>query len=375
MKLGIRKLFTIWLGVSMHQTPLSAGTLSMQAWGRIAADLHLKNLDQNDPSTDGSVQKASDNTLESTPELALGLNFGLFERVNVSSYVKYQHRYLGSETKLYPRPFEKQKDYPDSLVQQVLSAHFGMEVPVHQHFALGIATDKQWGHSRWEGETWDAYTRLSIFPWLGVLWNEAHQSYLSFLIEQNLHGGDEERTYKIQSGLFSEPSVRVSHVYSYSDRLRFGVAGLYQKRIFEDFWYDQIEKGVSLGANWFVLENLSVSTLLGGTRREFIHPWKRNGPCGEALGARSYDFYWYDAGNCYRIEAETFLQVGVTWEIFREFRLGTFFEMTDTHSREEEFANLKRGFLVSVSWETEKTQWSDPLRAFLPWYYIGRTLH
>ena len=104
-----------------------------------------------------------------------------------------------------------------------------------------------------------------------------------------------------------------------------------------------------------------------------MHPWKRNGPCSGDRTRRA-DFYLHDAANCNREEYLEDLKVGLTWEIFKEFRLSTLFHWKQTHAREEEFANLKRGFLVNVSWQTGKTTLTDPLRTFLPWAYEGHLL-
>lgn len=361
-----------FLTLCMTSTLLASPTY--ESWGNLRLGVHFVNLEEESPTMHGGTDSNSQNNMEYTPAITLGCAMNVM-KVRFHLFGNYEYAYMRTEDKLLPNLFEKESEYPQSFVEHRKSLHFNVESSPIPHLSLGLYTEKLWVKSVWQQTTTDAYSRILIIPWFGILWNTSHQSYIAILTEQNLHTTDEERTYKMESrplsGLFN---FQISHLFTLSP-LRMGAAYRHEKLIFQDFWYDQIEDQGTLGVEWKTFPTLSVHSVLGWTRRNFLHPWKRNGPCGQALGARTSTFYLHDAENCFREEKDTHLQFGLSWDIFKELSLNALFESHSTLASEEEFTHSKRGLAVTLSWQSEKSPFKDPMRIFLPWFFRGHLLN
>ncbi len=361
------------LSLSCHSAVSFCGQdLSAQAWGRVALSSVYEHVQAHEPTSDGSVVASPDDDFHLSPEFNLGLNTSYAERLKVNSLLAFQQRYISAGENLFPSPFASQTDYPQIVVEESLALNLSLHLFFTPYFCTGLSTEGAWSRIRWKNMSWERTTRVQASPWIGVIWSREQQSYLSSIFVRKLSPFDPEQSYKMDIEPFQDLTFRLSHIYSPLANLRLAGEVHSEKLLFADFWLDHSDQGLSVGAEWALLSTFSVSTHLGMSHRKFLIPWKRMGPCHQSPQERDSDYYSRDPQDCHRWEREYSWDLGLNWRIFHEFRLSGILGSSGIQASEPEFATLKKRFFLLVSWETDTSVFSDPLRNFFPWVYRSR---
>lgn len=357
---------------SLFHDPLYAEFSPFVSWGNLALELRVKGLEEKDPLTAGGTEASYTHSTETAPQCKIG--FQLQNR-----YLKlyllglYEYAYIGNEDDPFSPPIQKPLPYPHSLKKETVGFVLGNEILAHEKISLGLHIEKNWSHIAWEKTVWEKFAHLEVTPWFSIQWTESQKTYFSLLLEQTLDKNDPQSSYKVQPDS-PYPSFGLSHFFSLMRILDLAASYQHRKLIFEDFWYDRDEHEFALGSQITFFSAFTPYVRVAYTYLNYSYPWKRNGPCGQDLGKRDFNFYLRDALDCYREEKEYALRIGFQWNFFHGLSFETSYEQKNKQASEDEFSKFKQNLFLTLSWKTDSAPIFDSLVDFRPWKFKGQHL-
>ncbi len=344
-----------------------AQELRAEMWGRIGMTSFGDVLNNNEPSLDGGINPGMEGSFGLAPEVAAGYEALSLSKLSFDAFLMYQHYWIGMDGRLPNFAWKRSSKGIDNLLERRYISRVGARLRLSESLETGISAERFLAEASWQRTLWNSRLQVEFFPWFSWQWHSQHKSYVFAVLARSINHTDDEKSFKIEPQQFSDLSLRLSHIYTYSYKFRFAGELFREKLLYEDFGQDHQKRGASIASEWTFLPMLSLNLKLGLVERQFIQAWKKVAGCQSKVQGPTKSTYPHDPQKCQRWELESFYQVGLNWDIDTKLSLSASYSLTDRGASDPEFVSFRQLVLMSLSWQTDKSPLRDRLSEFLPW--------
>ena len=196
-------------------------------------------------------------------------------------------------------------------------------------------------------------TQLMI-PWAGISWDDNMRTMIYLYMRKEINKASPDhtnKTYDITGSTGDKAmSFGISHVMEFP-AIGLDVNGeLFQYEfIFNDFWLDYTRKGVLVGADYNVWQNINLAALVGIYDDQYKLPRIKQGDCNQTGDVNSTTAS-SDAQQCKRADSGQLLQASVYWSYSSTTRVTGSYQMVVNSSGMKEYSESKNTMRLDVAW-------------------------